>query len=424
MAKLNWYLDKPNSKKETRILLYYHFEGKRIKVPIGETIEPSNWDNKKQRVKEKISTEEFYEDLNKRLENIEKEVRKAHRKAKINRTVFTKDDIIKATKPIEKLDFFTEYKKFIESKKNTSKESSIKKHYTTYNSLKKFQKSTGYKITFESLNDVFFDNYITHLISHPDYLTKDDHIINIPDKKIGLANNTIESYLVRLRAFMNYATEKELTINKNYKKFKVKEDDVEIIHLDIEEIEAFEELDLSGNKKLNNVRNLFLLECYTSLRYSDIVNLKPDNINEDAILINLTTIKTNDRLKIPISPPAKKVIKEFLEGNMYPISAQKFNTYLKELAQMAELNEPIIITRNSGSKRVELLYNKYELITSHVGRKTFVTIHYLGGVRTEILMSITGHKDYRNFKRYLKIGEKDKAKAINDVWLKYKPEIV
>lgn len=423
MVKINFYLDKPNSVKQTCIMVSCH-ASKRIKVSTGISIDPEHWNRNKQEVKDITATNRFRKKTNKKLRKIKSRIEKAYLKISLKNRLITRDDILAALKPKEKIDFIPIYESYIESLVNTKKKNTIKKHTTTFNSIKNFQNRTGFEISFDKIGKDFFDAYIDYFVNHADNIKHDPHIINPPDSKMGLTNNTIDSYLTRLKIFMNYANDHKLTNNTYHKKLKLTIDEVEIISLTFEELESLENLKLPEGGKLDNARSLFLLECYTSLRYSDIKNLKPDHLKDDAIFLDVTTIKTNDRLRIPISPPAKKLIQELKAGKIRSVSNQKLNTYLKELCKLAEIDEPCLITRHSGAKRIEMMYHKWELISSHVGRKTFVTLHYLAGVPVEILMAITGHKDYRNFKRYLKIGEKDKVKAINDVWAKYKPELL
>ena len=59
---------------------------------------------------------------------------------------------------------------------------------------------------------------------------------------------------------------------------------------------------------------------------------------------------------------------------------------------------------------------KYELVTSHMGRRTFVTLSLEKGMRPEIVMKITGHKDYATFKRYIEITSKVKYQEMMKAW--------
>lgn len=92
------------------------------------------------------------------------------------------------------------------------------------------------------------------------------------------------------------------------------------------------------------------------------------------------------------------------------------NYYLKDIAQECELNEIIRLTKYRGVQKVETIEPKYKLITTHTARRTFVTLSLEKGMRAETVMSITGHKDYHTFKKYIKLTDKVKMVEMNEIW--------
>jgi len=113
------------------------------------------------------------------------------------------------------------------------------------------------------------------------------------------------------------------------------------------------------------------------------------------------------------------------------ISNQKLNQYLKGwqekgkdgilkhnkgLCEIAGINESIEIVRYRGTQREAIVYPKYELIGVHTGRKTFATLSLEKGMSSEEVMAITGHKDYKSFKRYVKITEQRKKVVMIKAW--------
>ena len=96
----------------------------------------------------------------------------------------------------------------------------------------------------------------------------------------------------------------------------------------------------------------------------------------------------------------KRILTNY-EGKLpVSISNQKTNIYLKELGEFAGINEPLLITKYRGVEVVEIKEPKYNLMTSHTARRTFVTLSLEKGMRPETVMEITGHKDYKMFKKY------------------------
>jgi integrase len=92
------------------------------------------------------------------------------------------------------------------------------------------------------------------------------------------------------------------------------------------------------------------------------------------------------------------------------------NEYLKEIGQLAEINEEIILTQYKGAEKLEKKEPKYNFISSHTARRTFVTLSLEKGMRPEVVMSITGHKDYKTFNKYIKLTDNVKQSEMINTW--------
>jgi integrase len=92
------------------------------------------------------------------------------------------------------------------------------------------------------------------------------------------------------------------------------------------------------------------------------------------------------------------------------------NAYIKRVCEIAEINKPIEKVRYKGNNKIPKTYPKYELISVHVGRKTFATLSIAKGMNSEVTMSITGHKDYKSFSRYVRVAEREKQNAMSRSW--------
>jgi integrase len=163
---------------------------------------------------------------------------------------------------------------------------------------------------------------------------------------------------------------------------------------------------------------VFCFQCFTGQRFSDLESLTWDDIKNDSWYLH--TYKTKDIIEIPLSQFAKEILKRYKsEPKPLPIiSHQKTNNNLKELCQMAEIDEPITLVRYRGAERIERREPKYNLVTTHTARRTFVTISLEKGMRPETIMEITGHTSYKTFKKYIKITSKVKHIEMNKFWKK------
>jgi integrase len=186
--------------------------------------------------------------------------------------------------------------------------------------------------------------------------------------------------------------------------------------LNDEEFERLFDFDFSNMKKYERVRDVFCFSCVSGLRYSDLLQLKQEHITENEV--NLRVQKTKQLLNIPLNKYSKSILSRY-KGELKPlpvISNQKMNKYIKEICQLAEINTPIEIVRYKGAVKIPTTYPKYELMSVHVGRKTFATLSLLKGMNYEVAMSITGHKDYKSFSRYVRVAQKEKQFAMSKAW--------
>src|SRR5690606_18465733 len=116
----------------------------------------------------------------------------------------------------------------------------------------------------------------------------------------------------------------------------------------------------------------------------------------------------DDLLQIPLSPAAKQILQKHQGKGLKAlpvISNQKTNDHLKDLCRLAGITDIVSQSRKSGGATMQAMVQKCDLITTHAARRTFVTLSLESGIRTEIVMAITGHKDYATMKKYIKITE-------------------
>lgn len=143
------------------------------------------------------------------------------------------------------------------------------------------------------------------------------------------------------------------------------------------------------------MRDLFLIGCFIGLRYSDFIQIQPENIIEEGgtKYLEMPTQKTSQRVVIPLKP----------------LSNQKMNQYLKVIGKNAGLTNKIEIIRTKAGKRTRKLVPKHELIKTHICRKSFATNVFRQGLSTLSIMKITGHNTEQQFFRYVRITEQENA---------------
>jgi integrase len=399
--RFNLKLNDTDKEKPAQIFMIFNFDGKRLRYYTGERIHEKNWNKVKQRAKSQYSDSSG---LNNTLDSIAEFTIKEYRDARILEKKLTVDYLK------SKLDnrnsktgsnpFYEAIEHYIEVSKNEYTPKTIKNYNTVLNHVKAFSLSKNYHIEFNSI-DLKFDEKFR------DYLLND----------VKITNNSLAKYVKTVKRFMNYAFEKGLHTNTEYLKFKAKTYEPEIIFLSMDVLMKLYNLKISL-EKYRRVRDVFCFGCFTGLRYSDIKNLKKDNIKDGFIHVN--TIKTTEPTTIPITKHGTEIIERYSEfpGDFLlpALSMQRMNTYLKDLAEFAKIDEKILIIKYKGAERIETYKPFHELLTTHVARKTFITNALEKGMPTEVIMDITTHKSHRTFKRYYKIQDDFKKKEMEKVF--------
>lgn len=409
MPKTSFFLKDTKSLTPTLINLVFQFAHKEygangkakyrfFKYSTGEKILPSLWNKDKYRVKETNKFPE-YPEFNSRLDKIESSVKTAHRRitndGKTVSVELLKQELNlilnKSITPKFRLTEFIEF--FI---KNTNRRYNTKKHYkTTLNHLIKYQKARNKKIDFEDINIVFYDDFVKYFYS------------------LNAATNTIGGHIKNLKVFLNEATERGFNTFKEYKstKFKTIDEEVDNIYLTDSELTHLYQINLSENQRLERVRDLFLVGCYTGLRFSDFSEIRPENIlkKSNGFTIRIKTRKTDELVEIPLMPIVLEILRKYDNNIPRAISNQKMNEYLKELAKLAGWVEDIIITKTIGGRRTDVISKKHELVTSHTARRSFATNMFLHNIPTISIRKITGHKTEKAFQKYIKITQEQNA---------------
>ncbi|KAA6307470.1 Tyrosine recombinase XerC, partial [termite gut metagenome] len=135
--------------------------------------------------------------------------------------------------------------------------------------------------------------------------------------------------------------------------------------------------------------------------------------------IEVTTVKTADSLTIELNNHSKTILDKykdtiFEDDKALPvISNQKMNDYLKELAELAQINEPVRETYYKGNERIDEVTPKYALLGTHAGRRTFICNALSLGIPAQVVMKWTGHSDYKAMKPYIDIADDIKASAMD-----------
>jgi integrase len=322
-----------------------------------------------------------------------------------------KQRYIEKTAPVT-LDFFEIYDAFVTLKDQSMSRNGIKDFKTLKTHLTGFEKNRKDKIVLSEIDNTFFEKfeiYLSHLKIVEKSKDSDEAITKL------FADSTILKNLQTLRVFLNSQQDRGLPINMTYKKYKIRSKPAPaLITLEPEEFRLL--LKKVENDRLESVRKLFVLQCSTGLRYSDVIKIRKNHVRNKSIYLNST--KTRQKLQIPLNENSQEILSECnYDASTISISNQKYNDYIKELCEHVGIAQPIMRITYRGNKEIQDPLKKHEIMSSHHGRRFFITQNLINGVRPEVIMSMTGHVDFRSFKKYIAITEQTRVNAM-DLWSK------
>ena len=397
---VKYYIDKPNGTKPTAIYLIAKIDGSNIKFNTRFKVRPENWSQEKQEV---IKSHNGKGQLNNILRTRRNEVELIHRQLIMDSKKLDLDEFRSRAKTLFDnttteagvKNFWHVYDEYISNGRLKKRESTVKTYQTLKNHLKNFEIEKNYKLSFSRIDHDFKDKF-------------HDYLIEVPK----LSDSSIHKNFQILKAFMTFSARKKYHENFDYKQFSFKRNPKEQVSLSKDELEKLRTLDLQENNRLIKIRDMFLFQCLTSLRWSDMINLEKVNIKEKKIgekrinLLEAISIKTGGKIRIPLTKEAFGILNKYDEENKstcFPqISSQKYNSYLKEVCQLAGIDDLVQIIEKSGRTQKKTEFRKYELIASHTGRRTFITLFVEDGGTMAECMLYTGHTSMKELLTYWK----------------------
>ncbi len=413
MATIKFVLNKSQHQRKIKsnqsMLMLRYTHGKQVTYFYTQrNLEDRYWDLKSQQVKKSYSgSDRFNIYLKKFRQKVEDIVNDLMIKGEEPNTNRVKTLYISEKEGIKKkkeYTFFDYFEKYLEERKNQIEHSTVKTYRTTVNKLHEYEKFAKVKLDWHNIDMDFYYDFL-------DYYTSIE----------GLTNNGFGKNIKNIKSIMNDATENGYNSynGHNHKNFKVLKEEVDNIYLTEEEIEKLIALDLTSDKNLERVRDLFVFACYTGLRFSDFTQVKPEHIVGEVLKIK--TIKTGEWVNIPILPAVRNIMEKYKDNpNSLPKSLinQTMNRHLKELGELAEINEKRLKIRNSGKERIEEVMFKYQMICTHTARRSFATNMFKRGVPSRVIMNITGHRTEKAFNSYIKISQDENAELLMEYFHK------
>lgn len=414
MAQVKFYIlrrkDKDGNLPEYNlpILAKYSYNSKRLEYYTRESCDYKYWNpGYLQNGKEPIKTIAPNSDIIIRnLHSIARHIKNIESEAISNGVPITikffRDELKKRLRPEpeeEKMTLIKYFDVYIKDISNRTNERTGKKlspalaiKYTTIKNLfTDFCKFKGRQYDFKDIDGKFYQEFNNYMMTEKNYSV-----------------NTLGRSMKFLKTILNNATTNKVDSNLEFRDtLKGTTEDSDNVYLNKAELQLLFDLDLKDNLRLERVRDVFLIGAWTGLRFSDFTTLKKEDIQGDRIRVK--TLKTGNKVVIPLHPVVKFIMEKYQYEIPPAITNQRFNVYIKEIAELAKINEPFIKHITKGGKDVALTMPKWKAVSSHCARRSFASNAYKQGINPIYIMSITGHKTESEFMKYIKIGTDEKA---------------
>jgi len=398
MPNVRFNLKRKEGNDKQLILLIFRFPGGKLVYSTGENVPVKYWEDKKMRAK---NVRQYpSKSLNALLDRLEYHLLDHYRKILSEGEIPTKEALKKfldtfthktSKKKDEVISFIN---KIIEerSKLIGFTPGTIKHYKSVRNKLVAYQKNKRKELKFKNINLDFFYSYVAFL------------------HETGQNTNTAAKYIKTLKVFLNEALdrgENKFTYFKS-SKFSLKYKQTENTYLTLQEIEKLYYFEF--DERLERVKDLFVVGCCTGLRYSDLIRINKDHVRLIGTnpILDILTGKTEKRVIIPIHPFLMAILEKY-NYELPKITNQKFNAYIKEVCKEAGFTETIFLTKNVENGQKSVAFEKWEAITTHTCRRSFITNLKKKGETDARIKRMTGHTNSKQLDTYDKATLEENA---------------
>jgi|GEM_PF-6820785 len=236
----------------------------------------------------------------------------------------------------------------------------------------------------------------------------------------GLAVNTIGRHVSKWKVIMEAA--KDEGIHKNdvfrMKAFAALTEDTDGTYLKQSELNRLYKFDLSNNLRWEQVRDVFVVGCYTAQRVSDYTRLSSKmlvDLDNGRQALSFIQTKGKNEVVIPVHPIVLEILNKY--GGAMPDLGKNpdniVNGHIKSICEAAGINERYVSTRGEKGHTVERSGPKWEFVASHTARRTGITLMHLAGMGVHKIAEVSGHRDIKQLQKYIKATKAESAEVIS-----------
>lgn len=432
MATVSYRLNHPTNtagvEKSTPVainVIYCH-KSIQLELSTGQKVVPAKWTGSR------VKGVDRADKINKHLSNLENKLLNVHidhhEKTLSEQREIARKIIKGGADDSQKKTFIEAVQRFIAQYEKEKEEGTVKRYKVVLNKLIAFNPN----LTFEELDQNFYDSFKDFLYNQPNpgfsgyhleydrtggfYLVCPNSDTDTSLATIGLFDDTVFKYFINISSILTWAGKRGYPINPAYKEWQIIKREYPPISLTEDELERIEDCNFK-EKHLDIARDYLSLECRTGQRISDLRRFNASDLRDS--VWHLTQKKGNrtkaKHIQLPLvgfCAPALVILEKY-NFKLPTISEQKLNENIKTVCKLAGINQVMYIERYAGNKKIRIPGSKDEFISTHTGKKTFITLLAGQGVPVKVISGFTGTSIKTIERHYL--GDTDIATAVS--WL-------
>ncbi|WP_209390864.1 phage integrase SAM-like domain-containing protein [Chryseobacterium sp. RR2-3-20] len=364
-------------------------------------ISDDDWDKEKQRPVNIYQKK--HKQLNAKLDRLKKELaeyirEKREEKKRVGQRELSRKITSVCTEKVKKFPENTllYYAKcYIDAKKEFICPSTYKRYKVFFHLLARFEGFSCQRLCIEQVNSDFVRDFMAF------------------GKEEEYSENTIYRTIHFVKTILNYAERKGIRTCVRELEIRREKQKKHVVTLTEQEIAQIQSTKVP--KHLEAAKDWLLISCYTGQRFSDFIHFDTKKLKEvnGKMCLAFVQQKTKKDILLPLHPTVLNAIER--NGNSFPalMDIQHYNSEIKEIAKLANLNESVKARKRLGFRSKIVQAKKWELMTSHIGRRSFATNFY-GKIPTPLLMEATGHSTEQMFLRYINPVDKDRILSLSN----------
>lgn len=413
----NYNLKEPKSNVKTLVNLRTKIRGEEFKYSLGSSmkVHPDDWDSESQCFKSTVqnfkSKNEFLRKLRTKFDSLCDELLAEKRFVCTDTLRAELDKMLQRVRNTKKLEaektfeeHWADWEKELSQKR---KDTTVSKKGYALTSIKNFSRECRFKLAFNTINRTFATQYREWAYA---LVRKDGEYVYSTD-------NTLNKYLSIVKEFMKWSYEEERHDCTDYKRIKELEGEYfDVVALSKDDIHTLMNIDFNSmteeelkgyvtpRERLEYIRDGFVFRSLCGIRFSDFLNM--DRSNFVGNKLSLVTKKTANPLHFELHPIAFKILIKY-NYKIPTLDNGRDNRVLKDIGRIAGFYEEIKTVKK---RKGQLIYEKkerWEVLTTHVARKTFITNCLNAGMQDHVVMKLAGILKPATLLRYIKVTNKD-----------------